>query len=102
MIPCWDLVFRRYADPFPVLDAMIQYDDLAEFIRHAVDENEQDRLWELYLSQAAFSDQSFNNWKSGLFSVSGKDQGSRVEQEVDSVATVKRAESILYRLKLEG
>lgn len=96
------MLFRRYANPFPVLDAMILYDNLAAFFRHVLEEGEQDRLWELYLSQAVFIDQSFTDWKNGLFPVSGNGTESRVGQEDDGVATVKKAEQILSRFRPEG
>lgn len=96
------MLFRRYADPFPVLDAMILYDDLAGFFRHVLDEQDQERLWELYLSQAVFIDQSFTDWKNGLFSVQKNGIEGRMAHEDDGVATVKRAEAILSGFKLEG
>lgn len=81
---------------------MILYDDLSEFFHHVLDEHDQDRLWELYLSQAVFIDQSFTDWKNGLFPMSGKGSKIRADQEDDGVATVKRAEGILSGFKLEG
>lgn len=81
---------------------MILYDNLAAFFRHVLEEGEQDRLWELYLSQAVFIDQSFTDWKNGLFPVSGNGTESRVGQEDDGVATVKKAEQILSRFRPEG
>ena len=45
-----DLLFKRYASPFLILDQYIQCGTLIEFALMILKQREEDRCWELYLS----------------------------------------------------
>lgn len=61
-----DLLFKRYASPILLLQNMIQanrFDEFVdEFINTYAEEENESKLWELYLHHA-FLEQSFNDFK---------------------------------------
>lgn len=44
-----DLLFKRYADPFTLLNGYIQTSRMCEFIRTFVKQNQEDDRWEYFL-----------------------------------------------------
>jgi len=64
-----DLLFKRYANPFVLLNQMIAVGRFEEFIDELVqmqnDDVENETLWELYLHHK-FIDKSFNDFKNQL------------------------------------
>lgn len=90
------MLSTRYADPFPVLEEMIQNDMLLEFIDNMIRQTDEDRLWEMYLATAVIQDKSFEDWKAGITT-------NREEQEPVTECTpeeaVVHAEGILAGFK---
>lgn len=60
-----DLLFRRYASPFPLLDHMIDCGALSDFIGYAWEGEQEKTEWEFYLHKH-YSDQSFDEFREGL------------------------------------
>lgn len=57
------MLSTRYANSFPVLEEMIANSMLPEFIDNMLQQNNEDRLWEMYLATAVIQDKSFEDWK---------------------------------------
>lgn len=62
----WDLLSTRYADPFPVVDVMIENEMLPEFIDNLLEQVNEDKLWQLYLAVALMEEKSFSEWKADI------------------------------------
>ena len=56
-----DLLFKRYASPFVYLDSLMELGRLKDGIEKMIEEDGNDRLWQLYLH--SFPKQSFKDWK---------------------------------------
>lgn len=78
------MLSARYANPFPVLEEMIQNDMLPEFIDNLLKQIDEDRHWELYLATALMQDKSFEDWKDGITT-------NREEQEPITECTPEEA-----------
>lgn len=100
----WDLLSTRYADPFPVVDVMIENEMLPEFIDNLLEQVNEDKLWQLYLAVALLEEKSFSEWKADILqgtpadkSVAQADIDSR--QELTPEEAVMQAENILSGFK---
>lgn len=75
-----DLLHKRYASPFSLLDNMIcslQFSDFVEHLLNKAHEEEEDRkLWEFYLAKV--HDKSFEEFKQSL--KQGAKQGDVMEE----------------------
>lgn len=80
-----DLLYSRYADPLSLLDIYISQGRFGEFVleisdlehRRKVEEAEQEndrRLWEMYLHSDIRYEKSFNDWKSEILSPNKKNR----------------------------
>lgn len=59
-----DLLFKRYASPFILLDTMIESNSISDFIDTLIDQDNEEKLWQLYLSSLYFNKaQSFEEFK---------------------------------------
>lgn len=92
----WDLLSVRYADPFPILEEMVQNDLLPEFIDNMIRQRDEDRLWEMYLATAFMQDKSFVEWKEGITT---DWEGQKPAEECTPEDAVIRAEGILAGFK---
>ena len=90
------MLSTRYANPFPVLDEMIQNDMLPEFIDNMVQQVDEDRLWEMYLSTALMQDKSFEDWKAVI--TTNREKQEPVTECTPEEAVI-RAEGILAGFK---
>lgn len=59
-----DLLFKRYASPFLLLDEIILTDKLTEFVSHIIDETNNEQEWEFFLHKVF--DKSFREFKESL------------------------------------
>lgn len=59
-----DLLFKRYASPFSLLDQMIMGEQFFNFVNDLFDFAEDERLWDYYLHK--ISGQSFTEFKNSL------------------------------------
>lgn len=55
-----DLLFKRYASPFLLLDELILSQDFSEFIDTVLDVTEDEKRWDYYLSR--IFDKSYNEF----------------------------------------
>ena len=84
-----DLLFKRYADPFSLLNAYIQTSRFCEFVRTFHDQVEEDFRWEIYLHKVW--DKSYSEFCETL-------QVTQDQQEMSDdfvEATVKKSMNIL-------
>lgn len=70
-----DLLFKRYANPFPLIDQMIVMSCFADFILESLHNDDEDRLWDLYLHKVQ-ADKSFNDFKDDVIA-----QNTEITQE---------------------
>lgn len=94
-----DLLFKRYASPFVMLDQMIAVNRFTEFVDEFIDmhnkEIENDTLWDLYLHAQGFIDKPFSEWKKQL-------KGEAYQEPVNLEATVGNSIEILQDFAPEG
>ncbi len=87
-----DLLFKRYASPFLLLDEMIASGRMLEFVDKLIkmqnDEQESDTLWEFYLHRV------FDKSYEAFLRDSGKVKPPP-EVKIDFEATIKQSENIL-------
>lgn len=83
-----DLLFKRYASPFLLVDQMLLTGNFADFVVKLVELDADEELWQFYLAKV--EGQSFVDWKSSLNS------GQAKEMSDDEIkATVKSSFDIL-------
>lgn len=87
-----DLLFSKYASPFIFIDTMIQLGKLDEAIRNLLDEQNENRLWDLYLR--VLPKKSFNDWKKDLV----KNETSELNEN-EIMAQVEESQNILNSFK---
>lgn len=91
-----DLLFKRYASPFSLLDIMIQSNKLDEFVITIIDEENEQKLWELYLHHG-WLNKSFEDFKKEVLipktNASSKTTGKEIE------ATINHSKEILNSFK---
>jgi len=81
-----DLLFHRYASPFPLLDELILSGDFSDFINAFMEGQEAEMQWEYYLAKVF--DKSFNEFKEEMKS------GSREMTEADLETTIQDSMSL--------
>ena len=84
-----DLLFKRYADPFSLLNGYIQTSRFCEFIKAFCEQKIEEDRWEFYLHKVW--DKSFTEFCDAL-QVS---QDLQEMSEADMEATVKKSMAIL-------
>lgn len=87
-----DLLFRRYASPFLLLDEVIKNNRLSEFVTEVMKSENERQTWEFYLHKVF--DKSYSDFKESLGTVE-----STKPPEADLEATVKSSENILNNFK---
>ena len=84
-----DLLFKRYADPFSLLDGYIQTGRMCEFIRSFVEQKIEDDKWEYFLHKVW--DMSYPDFCASL-QIS---QDLKTMSETDIETTVEKSMKIL-------
>ena len=84
-----DLLFRRYADPFSLLNGYIQTARLCEFIHAIVERKKEDDRWEYFLHKVW--DKSYSEFCEAL--QTSQDLQSMTDDEIE--ATIKKSMNIL-------
>ena len=59
-----DLLFKRYASPFLLVDQMISVGQFADFVVQLVEQDSDYALWDFFLHK--IDGKSFNDWKASL------------------------------------
>ena len=92
------MLSKRYADPFPVLNEMISNGMLPEFIENLIDQENEDKLWQLYLAVALMEDRPFSAWKADVLQCSPVEDNRNMadtRQELTPEEAIVQAEGIL-------
>lgn len=84
-----DLLFKRYADPFSLMNGYIQTARFCEFIKAFAEQVTEDDKWEIYLHRVW--DKSYPQWCEEL----KNSQALRNMSEKDMEATVQKSINIL-------
>ena len=84
-----DLLFKRYADPFSLLDGYIQTSRMCEFIQAVIEQKAEDDRWEYFIHKVW--DKSYPEFCAMLETSQGLQQMSNEDIET----TVKRSMNIL-------
>ena len=88
-----DQLFKRYADPFPFMDGMIQTGRFTEFVRSFLEkinsEREEQTMWEFYLHKVW--EGSFTEFKDGV----ENDRKNQQMSEKTMETTIKDSMNIL-------
>lgn len=89
-----DLLCSRYASPFSFIDGMILMGTLPEGIKTLIEQDNEDRMWELYLHSNPYiaPHKSYEQWKS---QVNGNVQHSKSLSKEEVKATVEMSQNIL-------
>lgn len=83
-----DLLFRRYASPFLLLDEIIRNNRFSEFVSEMMKSENEHQTWEFYLHK--IFDKSYSDFKESLGTVE-----STTPSKADLEATLKSSENIL-------
>lgn len=92
------MLSKRYANPFPVLEDMIRNGMLPEFIDNLLQQNDEDRLWEMYLAFALVQEKPFEEWKAGI-TTNREERDQEQKTECTPEEAVAHAEGILAGFK---
>lgn len=94
-----DQLFKRYADPFPFMNGMIQSGRFCYFVqsfwKEIHKEKDEKTLWDFYLHRVL--DRSFDDFKAGL--ENDRQNQSMTEQAVET--TIKHSMNILQNFSPE-
>ena len=91
-----DLLFKRYASPFSLLDIMIQSDKLDEFVITIINEENEQKLWELYLHHG-WLNKSVEDFKKEVLVPVPNVSNKTTEKEIE--ATINHSKEILNSFK---
>lgn len=69
-----DLLFKRYASPYLLVDEMIANGLFSDFVSNLIEADSDKNLWEFFLHKV--DDKSFNDWKNSL-----NNKGSQITNE---------------------
>ena len=84
-----DLLFKRYADPFSLLDGYIQTARFCEFIHAFIEQKQEDDRWEFFIHKVW--DKSYTEFCESL-----QTSQDLQEMSVDDIeATIKKSMNIL-------
>lgn len=87
-----DLLFRRYASPFLLLDEVIKNKRFSEFVTEVMRSENERQSWEFYLHKVF--DKSYSDFRESLGTVMNS-----TPPKADLEATIKSSENILNNFK---
>lgn len=92
-----DLVFKRYQSPF-FLDYCIENGNLSNLVDMLLKKQDEEKLWEMYLSTLLYNTKSFNDWKKEVLRDKEKIRKTKMsKKEID--ATIQKSKEILRGFK---
>lgn len=74
-----DLLFKRYASPFLLVDEMIAVGQFSEFVSKITEYDSDQSMWEFFLHRV--DGQSFNDWKN---SISGNAKQQITKEQIET------------------
>lgn len=97
-----DLIMRRYSSGLIFLDYCIENSIFAKAVEKVKMKDEEDKMWQLYLSTQPYTDMSFEEWKNKAYKdATERYFKSRTEKmsKVEIDATINKANQILKGFK---
>lgn len=92
-----DLVFKRYQSPF-FLDYCIESGNLSKLVDLLLKKQDEEKLWEMYLSTLIYNTKSFNQWKQEVLGNKNEIQKLKMsKKEIDT--TIQKSREILRGFK---
>lgn len=91
-----DLLFKKYASPFLLLDGYIQTGRFSEFVVKFMDIVEEDQMWEVYLHKVF--DKTWEQFRSDVHSEIERIQTQKPSNE-QIEATIEDSQNILKGFK---
>ena len=91
-----DLLFKRYASPFLLLDEMARTEHLTEFIKKFVDKENEDLQWKVWLHKVW--DMSFEEYKRKVYN-NNKQNFAMTDEQVNK--QIKESRKILKGFKMK-
>lgn len=92
-----DLLSKRYASPFSLLDNLIQAEQFNEWVEYFLNkqakEDDDNRMWEFFLHKVF--DKPFDEWKAEATSTDKSGNAVSVMDEAKKEEIIKRSEGIL-------
>lgn len=92
-----DLIFKRYASPFCYLDALLEYGEFGKGIASIWDTIQDEKAWDLYLSNNPMNKKSFEDWKKEIFN---NQKHNKPMSKAQVEATLEKSQNILKNFKL--
>ncbi len=95
-----DLLYSRYASPLSYIDGLIEIGMFAEGIVEMVKQDDEDRMWQLYLhsNKLVSPEKSFNDWKESVMTAS---QQRKPMSKSELKAAKNKADNILSNFKIQ-
>lgn len=96
-----DLIFKRYSNPFLLLDSLIESDDLEDTVDMIINQSRNDNDWQLYLSLNPWNEKNFLEWKKEVYesNVSNEIAMSKREAKECFENEYKKSQDILNNFK---
>lgn len=91
-----DLMFKKYSSPLFYLDVLLEHGEFARGIYTILEEDKNDRMWQMYLSNNPYNKKSFSDWKREL---NRQAQAQTPLSKTQVVATVEKSQEILKNFK---
>ena len=88
-----DLLFKRYASPFVLLDSLIMTNSLNNFVDDFIDFVKEDNEWEFFLHKVY--DKSWSEFSDSI-------KPSDNQEPIDLGATIKKSKNMLNNFTPEG
>ena len=92
-----DLLFKRYASPFDYLNLLLESGNFERGIINILDEAQNDKSWDYYLSNNPMNNKSFEDWKKEMHT---KEEKQRPMSKAQVGATIEKSQNILKNFKL--
>ncbi len=94
-----DLIFKRYSNPYIFFDYCIENNKIDEFINQINQEENDKKMWEMYLHTLPYNEQTFEDWKKEIIKddIENNINSTMTEKEYD--ATIKKSKDILKSFK---
>ena len=89
-----DLLFKRYASPFLILDGFIESGQFCRYIQHMLDRHNEEMIYDIWIHKVY--DKAFPDFKNEIMNA------TRQQKPVNLETTVRESENILKNFIPEG
>lgn len=96
-----DLIFKRYSNPFLFLDNLIETNDLEDAVDTIINQDQNDKNWQLYLSLNPWNEKNFLEWEKDVYKSSKSNEISITKKEAKECFKneYKKSQDILNNFK---